>query len=180
MPYFTKGATAVQLSLLYALRSAQIEINEDKLFACVYSCSVTDWFGFTEALSLILEEGYVVEVPRSFGQSILLTDSGKKALDLFEDTLTSSTKRKMDEYLSIHREDFIRAQQFSTKIDKKNDGSTLLKMSVTESAHELFHIQISLPSQEQALCMQSNWEKAAPNIYDYIYSQLMQKDDYKQ
>lgn len=176
MPFFTKGTTAVQLCLLYAVRTAEVEITEDKLFACAYSCEITDWFGFTEALGLILEEGYVVEVPRSFGQSLLLTDSGHKALDLFEDTITASARSKMDAYFSSHRKDMIRAQQFSTQISEHQDGSATLVMNVAESNRELLSIQLALPSQEQALCMRSNWEKAASDIYDCIYSKLLQKD----
>lgn len=176
MPFFTKGQAATQLSLLYVLRSAEVEITEDRLFACVYSCSVTDWFGFTEAMELILKEGYAVEVPRSFGQSILLTETGRKALDLFEDTLTDSAKRKMDDFLLLHRSEFILAQQYSTQVNEKKDGSVLLKLNVSEAGRELILIQMSLPSEEQALCMKSRWEKTAPEIYDFIYSKLLQKD----
>ena len=176
MPFFTKGPAAVQLSLLYVLRSAQVEITEDRLFACVYSCSVTDWFGFTEALGLVLSEGYAVEVPRSFGQSILLTENGKKALELFEDTLTASVRSRINEYLATHRNELLRAQQFSSQVLEHEDGSVALKLTVSEAGRELIRISIALPSQEQALCMKSNWEKAAPDIYENIYSQLLQKD----
>lgn len=176
MPFFSKGPAAVQLSLLYSLRAAKVEITEDRLFACVYACSVTDWFGFSEALGLILEEGYAVEVPRSFGQSILLTDKGKQALELFEDTLTASARRKMDEYLAFHRNEFIRAQQFSTRITEQKDGAVSLKMNVTEAGRDLIQIELSLPSREQALCMQSGWDSKASEIYDHIFAQLLQKD----
>lgn len=180
MPYFTKGTAAVQLSLLYAIRAAHVEITEDRLYTCVYSCSITDWFGFSEALGLILEEGYIVEVPRPFGQSLLLTDSGKQALDLFEDTITVSARRKMDDFLTLHREDYLRAQQYSSSISEHIDGSVSLKMSVSEAGRELLQIQVALPSKEQALCMKSQWENAAPGIYDNIYSQLLQKDGHIQ
>lgn len=176
MPFFSKGSAAVQISLLYSLRSVDVEITEDRLFACVYACSVTDWFGFTEALGQILEEGYVVEVPRSFGQSILMTDTGKQALEMFEDTLTASSRRKMDEYLAAHRSEFVRAQQYSTRILNGEDGAVTLKMNVSEAGRDLIRIDLSLPSQEQALCMQSNWDKKASEIYDHIYTQLLQKD----
>lgn len=180
MPFFAKGPAAVQLSLLYTLRSVDVEITEDRLFSCVYSCSITDWFGFNEALGLILSDGYVTEVPRSFGQSIVLTDTGKKALELFEDTLTVSARKKMDDYLIKHRNDFLRAQQFSTQIIDCEDGTVSLKMNVSEAGRDLLLLQIALPSQEQALCMKSNWEKSAPNIYEYIYKQLLQKDGNKE
>lgn len=176
MPFFTKGTAAVQLSLLYALRAIDVEITEDRLFACVYSCSITDWFGYSEALNSILSEGYVAEVPRPFGQSVVLTDSGKKALELFEDTLTASARKKMNDYLSAHRNEFKRAQQFSTQVTDTEDGTVTLKMSVYESERELLQVQMSLPSQEQALCMKSNWEKSASDIYDYLYMKLIQKD----
>lgn len=177
MPFFSKGAAAVQLSLLFTLRSADVEITEDKLFACVYTAGVTDWFGFTEALELILKDGYAVEVPRSFGQSILLTDLGKQALELFEDTLTVSSRKKIDEYLAAHRSEFIRAQHFSTQIIDREDGAAVLKMNVSEAGRDLIRIELSLPSHEQALCMQSGWDNKASRIYDYIFTQLLQKDE---
>ena len=176
MPYFTKGPAAVQLYLLYALKTAGTELTEDRLYKCAYQSKITDWFGFTEALEAVLRSGYAVEVPRPFGQSLLPTELGLRALDSLEETLEDSSKKRLSAYINTHRRDFMSDRQFAAKDTPLEEGGEMLSLTALEGDRVLLGINLSLSSGEQALCMKSRWEKNASAIYNYIFDTLLKNE----
>lgn len=175
MPFFSRGPALKQLSILFALHAAETEITEAQLYACVYSCCPMSWFEFCEDLPDLLKEGYVAEVPRAFGQCLRLTNTGRKALELFTETIPLSTRRTIQAYMEENREAFTREKQLVTTMEALPGDGQLIDLKALDGELTVLEIKLSVASPELALQMRSNWKDASGELYEIIWDHLMQR-----
>lgn len=176
MPFFVKGTALKQLSILYALRIAPTELTEGQLFACVYACCQMSWFEFCEELPYLMEEGHVTEVHRAFGQGLGLTESGRQALRMFEDSVPRSTRTAIETYMQENRQNLTREKQLVTSMEELPEGGQLVSFKALEGERTILEIKLSVASREQALRMRSHWKEASEALYACIWDKLEQDE----
>lgn len=180
MPFFVNGDAAVRVSILYILNSAGTEMTEDQLYGCAFTCGAADWFDFSQSLGVLQEKGYILEVPRPFGQALKLSGEACESEEMFRDTLPLALRMKIDAYLKEHEGDFHRAQQYTVQETPLPGGGAYLKMAVHEAGRPLLEIGLSLASEEEALCMKSRWQEESSAIYEEIWNRLMKTNGEKE
>lgn len=176
MPFFVNGDAAVRVSILYILHAADIEMTEDQLYGCAFCCGAADWFDFSQSFASLQERGYILEVPRPFGQAVKMTKEAREAEEMFRDTLPLSLRNRIDAYLNEHAAEFHRETQYTAQETPLEGGGVLLKLSVLEGSRVLLEISLSLASKEEALCMKSRWQKESSALYEEIFTRLMKKN----
>lgn len=172
MPFFVKGTALKQLSLLFSLSAASTELTESQLFACVYECCGMSWFEFCEELPYLMEEGHITEVPRAFGQCLRLTQTGKRALELFVKSIPLSTRNAIEAYMQKNRQSLNREKELVSSMEEMPTGGQQVILKALEGERTIMEIRLSVASREQALQMRSRWKSAAGDLYAYIWEQL--------
>lgn len=180
MPFFVNGDAAIRVALLYILNSADTEITEEQLYGCAFNAGAADWFGFSQSLGSLQEKGYVLEVPRPFGQALKLSDEARETENMFRDTLPLSLRLRIDAYLKEHAAGFHCEKQYNAQETPLEGGGVMLKLSVREEARTLLEIGMTLASQEEALRMKSRWQEQSSAIYEEIWNRLMDKNGEKE
>lgn len=171
MPYFTHGETKNKLILLYIADRAVSIPTRAQLYRTAILNTAMEYFAFEEALGELLEDGLVAEVPKPYGDCLGVTDLGREALTMFKKSIPQDERRKLDEYLDAHRNDFARETQIASRIEKTDVGVTLHLM-LTEADRVILSLSLSAASEEQAIAMRSRWEKGSEPIYNYIFDML--------
>ncbi len=171
MPYFTHGETKNKLILLYIADRADAIPTRAQLYRTAVLNSEMEYFAFEEALGALSEDGLIAEVPKAYGDCIGVTDLGREALSMFEKSIPQDERRKLDAYLSAHRNDFSRETQISSRIEKADAGVTL-HLFITEGNRVILSVSLAAASEEQAIAMRSRWEDGSEPIYNFIWDTL--------
>lgn len=175
MPYFTHGETKNKLILLYVAERAGTLVTREQLYRTAILNSEMEYFAFEQALSELLEDGLLTEVPKAYGTCLGATDLGREALSMFEKSVPMDERKKLDAYLAAHRNDFTRETQISSRIEKAKDGVTL-HLLLTEADRVILSVSLAAASEEQAIAMRSRWEANSEPIYNYIWD-VLSKDE---
>ena len=171
MPYFTHGETKNKLILLYIAARADAIPTRTQLYRTAILNSEMEYFAFEEALGELLEDGLLTEVPKAFGSCLGVTDSGREALQMFEKSIPQDERRKLDEYLTAHRNEFLHETQVSSRIEKTGSG-VMLHLLLSEADRVILSVALAAASEEQALALRSRWESGSEPIYNYIWDTL--------
>ena len=177
MPYFTHGETKYKLILLYIAQQAQRLLTRDQLYRTAILNSKMDFFAFEEALKGLEEDGMLTAVRRPFGDCWGLTDTGREALSMFENSIPADERRKLDQYLSDNREQFSRETEITSRIEKNPDGQCELVLLINERDKAIFTVRLRVASEEQALILRSRWEESSESIYNYVWDSLMNRQE---
>lgn len=171
MPYFTHGETKNKLILLYIAARADAIPTRAQLYRTAILNSEMEYFAFEEALGALLEDGLLTEVPKAFGDCLGVTDSGREALQMFGKSIPQDERRKLDEYLSAHKNDFRRETQVSSRIEKTDSGVTL-HLLLSEADRVILSVSLAAASEEQAMALRCRWEAGSEPIFNYIWDTL--------
>ena len=171
MPYFTHGETKNKLILLYIAEQADTLLTRAQLYRTAVLNSEMQYFAFEEALGDLLEDGLLTEVPKAFGDCLGLTDPGREALAMFGNSIPLDERNRLNEYLDLHRGDFMRETQITSRIEKTDAGVTL-HLLITEADRVILSVSLAAAGEEQAMAMRSRWEKAGEPVYNYIWDIL--------
>ena len=171
MPYFTHGETKNKLILLYICTRAEAIPTRAQLYRTAILNSEMEYFAFEEALSELIEDGLLTEVPKPFGDCIGVTDPGREALQMFEKSIPQDERKRLDAYLSEHRNEFLHETQISSRIERTDEG-VVLHLLLTEAGRVILSVSLAAASEEQAMKMRSRWESASEPIYNFIWDTL--------
>lgn len=175
MPYFTHGETKYKLILLYITDRAETLLTRDQLYRTAILNSQMEYFAFEDALHDLEEDGMLTAVRRPFGDCYGLTDLGREALSMFENSVPADERRKLDVYLSDHREQFTQETEIASRIEKGPNGNTTLVLLITEHGKEIFSVRLQVYSEEQALDMRRRWESGCESIYNFVWDTLLNR-----
>lgn len=175
MPYFTHGETKYKLILLYITEQAPSLLTNDQLYRTAILNSKMEYFAFMQAVHELEEDGMLAAVRRPFGDCWGLTDIGREALAMFENSIPADERRRLDRYLSENRESFSRETELASRIEKNADGQTDLILMITERGKPIFSVHLSVASEEQAMEMRSRWEAGSETIYNCVFNTLLNK-----
>ena len=178
MPYFTHGETKNKLILLYIADRAGSLVTRAQLYRTAILNSEMEYFAFQEALGELLEDGLLTEVPKAYGDCFGATDLGREALSMFEKSVPADERKKLDDYLFAHRNDFARETQVSSRIEKTDSGVTL-HLLLTEADRTVLSVSLAAASEEQAIAMRSRWDETSESIYNYVWDTLLGRQDRK-
>ena len=141
MPYFTHGETKNKLILLYIAARADAIPTRAQLYRTAILNSEMEYFAFEEALGELIEDGLLTEVPKAFGDCLGVTDLGREALSMFEKSIPQDERKKLDAYLSAHKNEFLRETQISSRIEKTDSG-VMLHLFITEAERVILSMSL--------------------------------------
>lgn len=135
----------------------------------------TSYFLLTESLNGLTEAGYIVQSHTYNSTQYRITSLGKETLELFKDQISQTIRNEISDFLiknkcKLRDESNITSNYFKTT---SNDYS--VQCLIREGKEDLLEIQLSIPDEDMANQMCSNWSEASQDIYEYICKRLLQK-----
>ena len=173
MAFFSHAVTRDKLSILYMLRSLNIEITRQQWVNIMVGNEWINYFDLLSALTELEEDGYVATVPRPFGHGYLLTERATEALEMFYKELPLSLRTAYDEYAESHREALRRETQFQAISRPLPSGGFLVTLRVVEGNSTLLEVKVQAPTNESANAACAAWEARSEDIYLYVLNTLL-------
>lgn len=151
-----------KILILYILNKVGKPLSYKELLELIIAVSEINYFYFQQFLSDLLETNYITKTTNNEFELYELTEEGSKALELTIDLIPGITKLKIDKNFQ---------ENFSSITDKFSISAEFIPTSnkvickIIENHEDIFKIEISVNSQEQASKIVNNWNTKAEEIY---------------
>ena len=104
MPIFAQGVPKNKLTILYFVRSANIDLMREQIHRAMVENDCMSYFDFQTAMYEMEQDGMIAAIPRAFGQAYRITASGESVLSMFEESLPFSLRQRLADYADSARE----------------------------------------------------------------------------
>ena len=146
-------------------------------------CSVTNsWINYMDCIDLLYqlsESKLIYKTACKEGEMrYTLTFEGRDCLSYFYRRIPSALRDEITQYCKSNRLSIKQSQEYYANYTDADDGSYLVTLRIYESliSTPLFEIQIKAPTRQAAEEACKKWKKSAPNVYEYIFENLIDTD----
>ena len=87
-------------------------------------------------------------------------------------------RERMTEYVKQNKLSVKTSQEYTSTYVKNEDGSYTVTLRIYEPmiSTPMFEIKIKAPSRQSAIEADQKWKRQAPNVYEYVYENLVNTD----
>ena len=165
--------TIYKLATLYMLSKIDVPISTNRLSLFLLQNNYTDYFTFQQGLGELINDKWV-DTTEVHGKTLyLITDDGRKALDLLKNEISENMKTDIEEYIKANK--FTIHEDFSvqSKCYQFNLNHYISNLSIKENDKLLLEINISSATEEAAEKICTNWKKSSEDVYPLLVQMLM-------
>lgn len=165
--------TLYKLMVLHMLRQVNFPLTENQLSEFFLSREYTNYFTLKEVLSE-LSNSSLIDVETIHNTSRYgITEEGDNTLDFFDKKIPSIIIEDIEKYLKDNRFKMRNEVSNTSEYYKSTSGDYIVHNEVREGKSILLSVDLSVPDEEQAKLMTSNWKDKSRDIYSYLLKALM-------
>ncbi len=169
----SESITFYKLIILYTLSKLEAPIPPGIISDYITNQGYTNYFTIQNAFGELLQADLIEEDSTYHLSYYTITDAGKESLELFGGPLSADMRREIDEYLTSKRYDIVNETSFISDYHKTEDGTYLATCTLREGTHVLFHVELDVTTEEDAVKVCENWKEGSEPIYQVAMRQLL-------
>lgn len=162
-----------KLIILYMLDKVDFPLANSQISDFILDREYTTYFKLQQALSELVEAGFIRE-ERIHSRTIYhLTEDGASTIDYFRNNISHAIQNDIDDYLKEKRYDL--KNEVSVKADyyRNTNQEYSVRCQVIENKLPLIDLTITVPSESEAKLVTENWQKKNQEIYAQIMAVLL-------
>jgi DNA-binding PadR family transcriptional regulator len=169
----TETLTLYKLIILYMLDKVDFPLSNAQLSEFILEKEYTDYFTVQQAISELLETGFV-RMETSRNTSLYhITEAGRETLAYFHKKISSAIQEDIDHFLEEHKYQLRNALSTPADYYKTTDGEYAARCRVLEKNAVLIDLTLTVPTQEQAAAICSHWRDKSQELYASIIQTLL-------
>ncbi len=166
-----------KLIVLYILNRVDFPLSNAQIADLITQHNYTTYFNVQEVIADLVDDKYISLQQTKNASLYRITEEGRETLDFFYHTISPEIRDEIDLYLSEKKYDL--REEVSNIADyyeiKTNEYEVELKVVERDTA--VIEIRLQVPSKEDAETMCAHWKKKNADIYAYILTSLLSKED---
>ena len=160
--------------ILYILNKVQKAITNNTLYKIVLSALDMNYFYFQQFLLDLVKSDFVLTFDQEDQHMYLITDKGKRTLELTEDILPGILKLQVDTNLKYTLENANEENSIVAEYTPINENYYNVTCKIMENNECLFEVKTFAGSREQAKQIVDNWKRHAGTMYPSLLEILTQ------
>ncbi len=161
-----------KLLVLYMLNRSAFPLTQAQIYDFLLEKNYVNFMNLQLAITELIDTGFVTAESRLNRTYLTITTDGQNTLAFFKNRIDSSFKKEIDEFLSSNQFKLRRETSVLTDYRKALSGDYEVHLSVKEKDATIVEITLSVPNQEAAEAVCTNWQKKNQSIYQYLAGQL--------
>lgn len=105
-----------------------------------------------------------------------LLDSGKEAIDIFEDRISEAIKHDIMEYFTQNKYQLRNEVEVTADYYPNQKDEYYVSCKIKEKGNLLMELKLNVTSKEQAVAICDDWGQDSSEIYSYLVEKLMLKN----
>ncbi len=169
--------TLYKLMVLHMLRQVNFPLTENQLSEFFLSKEYTNYFTLKEVLSELSNSSLIAVETIHNTSRYGITEEGDATLDFFDKKIPSIIIEDIEKYLKDNRFKMRNEVSNTSEYYKSTSGDFVVHNEVREGKSILLSVDLSVPDEEQAKLMTSNWKEKSSDIYSYLLKSLMSNQE---
>ena len=173
-------AVTNKLIILFVLDKVEMPLTENSI---IEICAVkNNWINYMDCLDLLYqlsESKLIYKTQCKEGEMrYTLTFEGRDCLSYFYERIPNSLRDEITDYVKTNRLNIKISQEYYANYTDSDDGAYLVTMRIYESliTTQLFEIKVKAPTRQSAEECSKKWRQQAPNIYEFVFDNLINTD----
>lgn len=171
---FESGVLAdKKLMILYFLNKMGMPLTKSQITNAILENNLIDFFTFQHCISELEESGMIKQTVHQKEQCFTITDSGKNAIEIFEQRISKNTSGIINNYISKNKENLRKESQVIAKYHKISDKEYIVNLKVIEKELVLIDLKLSVVSAKQAKQICEKWKSSSEKIFGQLIGSLI-------
>ena len=168
------SSTMYKLMILYMLNKLDSQLTNSQLSDFFFEKNYTDYFTIQQILS-DLEALHFVDKDIIRNTSYYsITSEGYESLTLFRSQIPAGAMDDINTFLEENKCRLKNEVGTQSNYYKHTNGDYICVCRIMEGKTLLYEVQISVPSEDEAITICNNWSDCSEDIYSYIMHSLLQ------
>ena len=169
----SESFTLYKLIVLYMLRKLDFPLTNGQISEFVLEKGYTNYFTLQQAISEIVEAGFLREENTHKRTFYHLTEEGAETIQFFKNNISQAIQNDIDTFLVEKRYEL--RNEVSVKADfypNKNQEYSV-RCQILENGSPMIELTVTVPTEEEASTVANNWNQRNQEIYAQIMANLL-------
>lgn len=163
----------IKLLILYVLKLLPAKVGFNELSDLVLIDGGFDYFEYSQCLAELVDSGHVLQEESFYS----ITEKGADHLEAIESRLPYSVRTKAEKHCRPTVQRMERDAMVNASHKLMDDGSCMLKLSLSDGKGEILKLQLLTSGSDQAAAMEKKFRRSAEDIYLQIVRLLTPDKD---
>jgi DNA-binding PadR family transcriptional regulator len=160
--------------ILYILSRVNFPLANAQLTSFILEKEYTNYFNIQRAISELIDDTYISVKTIRNSTLYRITDTGLETLLFFDNMISAGIKEDIEKYLQENKYEL--QEEVSTPADfyQVKKGEFAAHLSVIERDTPIIELTLTVPTEEEAARLCSNWKEKSSDVYTYLMSSLLE------
>lgn len=169
----SEAFTLYKLIILYMMKKVDFPLTNGQISEFILEKGYTSYFTLQQAISEMVEAGFIREESTHNRTLYHLTEDGSETIQFFQSNISHAIREDVDTYMKE------KAYELKNEVSVKADyypnsaNEYSVRCQIFESDSALIDLTISVPTEEEAISVVTNWGKRNQEIYAQIMASLL-------
>lgn len=165
--------TLYKLIVLYMLEKLDFPLTNGQISEFILDKGYTNYFTLQQALSEMVETGFIREETTHNRTLYHLTNEGLETIQFFKNNISPAIQKDVDTFLSEKRYDL--KNEVSVKADYYQNSNLEynVRCQIFENDAPLIDLTLAVPTEEAATTIANNWSRKNQEVYAQIMANLL-------
>lgn len=169
----SEAFTLYKLIVLYMMKKVDFPLTNGQISEFILEKGYTSYFTLQQAISEMVAAGFIREESTYNRTLYHLTDEGSETIQFFQSNISPAIRKDVDTFMAE------KAYELKNEVSVKADyypNSTneySVRCQIFESDSVLIDLTLSVPTEEEAISVATNWGKRNQEIYAQIMASLL-------
>ncbi len=159
--------------VLYMLDKVDFPLSNAQLCEFVLDGQYTSYFTIQQAISELVEAGFIRMESVNNTSLYYLTPSGSETLEFFGSKISPAIQADIDEFLKAHHYQLRSVSDIVAAYYETPNGEFAARCQIKSKDSVLVEVTLSVPDEEHAKSICSNWKQSNQEIYAYLMDKLL-------
>ncbi|MBE5935043.1 MAG: DUF4364 family protein [Lachnospiraceae bacterium] len=162
-----------KLIILYMLNKVDFPMTNSQLSDFILGNEYTNYFIFQQVLSELIDAEFITSETLQNSSRYKITKDGRETVSFFENKISEAIKEDISNYLSEHEFAIRNKNSIIANYYKSGGEEFVVTLSINEDTSTVIDLNLSVPTEELAEKMCTNWQTRSQDIYSYVFKTLL-------
>lgn len=165
--------TLYKLIVLYMLNKVDFPLTNSQISEFILDKGYTTYFKLQQAISELIESGFVREEATHSRTFYHLTEDGQETIQYFKNNISTAILTDIDQFLKEKKYELKNEAAVKADYYRNTNMEYSVRCQVIENNLPLIDLTITVPTEAEAETISHNWSKKNQEIYAMIMANLL-------
>lgn len=161
-----------KLLVLYMLNRVSFPLTQAQIYDFLLERNYVNFMNLQRAITELVNTGFVTAQSRHNRTYLTITAEGQETLSFFKNRIDTSFKQEIDNFFSTNEYKLRNETSVYADYNKVISGEYEVHLTAKEKDVTVVEVTLSVPNEDTAEIVCSNWQKKNQDIYQYLTGQL--------